>query len=147
MGGGMGRAAPCAMRHLSAGFPGGRARRHCGAGASAPETRGGRGAGVRAAREREGGSLAAEVPRRVGSTEGEEPPAAAPPASGGRSLRDGLRERAQLVDVVPEQGPAGVDDDHVDAVEADRDVALGGVALQPSGSQQLELLAGEVPLA
>ena len=70
LGGGMGRAAPCAMRHLSAGFPGGRARRHCGAGASTPETRGGRGAEVRAAREREGGSLAAEVPRRVGSTEG-----------------------------------------------------------------------------
>ena len=42
LGGGMGRAAPCAMRHLSAGFPGGRARRHCGAGASTPETRGGR---------------------------------------------------------------------------------------------------------
>ena len=81
--GGMGRAAPCVMRHLSAGFPGGRAGRHCGAGASAPETRGGRGAEVRAAREREGGSLAAEVPRRVGSTEGEEP-AAAPPCSGDR---------------------------------------------------------------
>lgn len=56
------------------------------------------GAGVRAAREREGGSLAAEVPRRVGSTEREEPPAAALRSPGvGRYAMDSANEPSLLM--------------------------------------------------
>ena len=43
----------------------------------------------------------------------------------GDRLCDGLRCGAELVDVVTEQGPVGADEDHVDAVESDGDIALG----------------------
>ncbi len=80
--------------------------------------------GVRAAREREGGPSQPRCRGELGARRGRSR-RLRPLRPPGSAARDGLRERAQLVDVVPEQGPAGVDDDHVDAVEADRDVASG----------------------
>ena len=93
----MERAAPMRDAAPFGGFPGGRARQRAGSRrkrAGNPWREGCRGSGLP-------GSARAvprsRVPRRVGSTEGEEPPAAAPPASGvGCYAMDSAKEPSLL---------------------------------------------------
>lgn len=63
------------------------------------------------------------------------------PSSGGRDGGRLLDPAAEGVDVVPQEGPVGAHDQHVDDVEADLDFAVGRVAREPGRCRDLKVAA------
>lgn len=63
------------------------------------------------------------------------------PSSGGRDGGRLLDPAAEGVDVVPQECPVGANDQHVDDVEADLDVAVGRVACEPGCCRDLKVAA------
>ena len=78
----------------------------------------------------------AGVPVAAATSAGKGPVAGALPASPWEAMRGG-------VDVMPQERLALAHHEHVHPVESHGDVALGAVAGQPLGGQDLELLAGD----
>ncbi len=63
------------------------------------------------------------------------------PSSGGRDGDRLLDPAAEGVDVVPQEGPVGAHDQHVDDVEADLNFAVGRVAREPGRCRDLKVAA------